>query len=371
MLMTHRGFASIKRACHVWKVPSLSPQTLLVIQQYLAIRREPGDPFWSIREIAAHFDCNRYQAERICKELAENGLITPKANKGFFLSLRPKLLRDAEKKSRPHPAIIWPSWGTHARPNSFVGMLRVHLGEAMRKKGWDLVSYDEPGMWTDPILATRLAIRRINVLIGIDPPRLADLQFNALIDSGCRLLVHGAISETIAHLKIPTIEGNNQLSAHDLAIKLRSMGCKRIVMVGQVPPLALEERFKGLSSALDEYDPTTPHDFLIAELDAEYQVLALRERFRKREKPDAVIFNTSPDFVIATRIWPGLRDNICQGLKVAVFDEAGLPEEMDDLPIIRCSLDPMATARVTISLIDGLFAKGRIPLRSVVGRVLK
>jgi len=352
-------------------MPSLSPLALLIMQQYLSKRREPGDPFWSIREIAAQFDCNRYQAEKVCKELADSRLIAPRANKGFFLSLRPKILRGAEQKSRPHPAIIWPVWGAHARASSIVGLLRGQLGQAMKKKGWELVSYEEPGIWTDPILPTRLAIRGINVLIGIDPPRLADLQFNALIESGCRLLVHGAVSETIGHLKIPTMEGNNELAAHDLGVKLRGLGCKRIVMVGQVPALALEERFKGLSAALDEDNPKTPHDFLIAELDAEYQVLALKERFRKREKPDAVIFNSSPDLIVATRIWPGLRDKICQGLKVAVFDEGGLPENMDELPLLRCSLDPTAIAKVTISLIDDLFTKGRIPLRTVVNRILQ
>lgn len=144
------------------------------------------------------------------------------------------------------------------------------------------------------------------------------------------------------------------------------MGVRNPLMVGNLPQRALSERRQAFMDGLAHVSAQPTADNLLVEPDVEYQSLALRDRFLRRTKPDAIIFNNTYEFRKTLAYWPELAAKAGSGVLIAVYDDMALTPEERAICRLRVVHDVPKTAAAILDLMTAMLARKLVPLRTIV-----
>ncbi|MEM1026718.1 MAG: substrate-binding domain-containing protein [Planctomycetota bacterium] len=133
--------------------------------------RQPGERFFSARQVAARFGVCYQTADRLLASMAEEGLVERRGQSGTYLA--GAVVRARRPTLRMHPRA--------RNPHGFGGKLRLTLTETLKNQGHDIrVRYvgperlepDElPIIWEQPGLADRCVAEARPAVLVNDRPR--------------------------------------------------------------------------------------------------------------------------------------------------------------------------------------------------------
>lgn len=306
-----------------------------VIEAYLETHREPGDKFWSVREISKKFDCSKYLALELLQKLTAEKFIERVQGKGCFLRDHVDMNFLGLTIARKHLGFVPPQWGFSTEHNFWTDYSE-QMAAAVRKLGWDATFFGNSVEWGDVNMAIRFKLAGCNVMIAVDPSESALITFTELRRAGIPVITVGSIRGGYDKLGVVTIDREERQSTRAILLRLFEEGVRNPLFAGESERYGMHQRYEGCKDAFQEAMGKLPGDhFLQAPAENDQHFRNLRSRLESENPPDALIFNESVLFGMALKGIPNLVKQIKKGFRVVVFDELHLIDRWPKLPIIN------------------------------------
>lgn len=339
-----------------------------VCNQYFKDPRQPGDVFWSVREIAARFQLPRHSAEKVVRELTRQGVIETRGRQGCFLAVHPDVHLGIIEKLKLAPAFVGPGWVHEERPGSLPVDLTNALLQLCRQRGYP-ISFIEPGdAWGNSGFVHQLRIMRCNTLIAMNPAPESFIELHDLRRADFQVVVIGDTGVLHERDGIVSVNADEFDAARRVTLQWRGRGLKRILVAGRSSDNSHRLRRQGIEAALDQFDHKPTGDMFIETFDEIHMCRVLAGRLAKKPGPQAVLFHNHTQYAAAVEHIPDLHRRATEGLALAVFDESRADLISPDLPLTRLVIDGKEIATKAIELAELLLRERKPKLRHFVPR---
>lgn len=326
------------------------PQQLL--GRFLAEPRQPGDPFWTTRDIMRRFGVSLYAANAAVRELVREGVLERQHRVGTFLAKTRAGSRKATPTAAIHLGVILPFWVAIPDRNPWATELWTMIEGECRRRGWRLSLFQEPGQGSDPLFPTRFSTAGGNRLLILGPSGESVPMLTKLREAGVPMASIGRGPPAFDLLKIPVVDGNDEEAMRRLVLQLRREGYRRLLVVGFTNSSLGADRVRGCVEAFEQFAHEYPTDAFVESPDPDYLAATVTKRLVGRVPVEAIIFQNHLAFLMVLERVAVLKEKILAGLPVAVIDEYYLRRRFPDLPLIEAAMNPRTLARTALDVLD-------------------
>jgi DNA-binding LacI/PurR family transcriptional regulator len=327
------------------------PRKLLA--QFLAEPRQPGDRFWTTREIMQRFSVTLYAANAAVRELVQQRVLERKHRVGTFVAAAGQsALKTGPVSTRANVGVVWPGWAAESERNPWATNLRAALVEECHRRGWRFSLFQEPGQFADALFPTRFSVAGCNRLLMMSAVEEGIVPLTKLREAGVPLASIGHLSPAFESLRISVIEGDDEEAIRRLVFQLRREGCRRLLVLGFHNPRLGTDRVRGCVNAFEQFAHEYPADTFVESHDPDYLAATVAKRLSGRFPVEAMIFENHYAFLAVWERTPLLREKLPASPVLAVFDEYHLRQRFPDLPLIEVMLNPRVLARTSLDILD-------------------
>ncbi len=344
-----------------------------VMAAFFQVPRNPGDPFWSMRQIATLFECTEYQALEVLKKLTVERYIKRVPGKGSFLEDRVDMKLLTLAASKRHPGVVPPHWSEASTHNVWTEFIQTVTTET-QQRGWDTTMFNRAN-WGDIGFAVKFKMAGCNAMIAVDPDDdSAVMTFAELRTYGIPILVVGPRHAIYDKLGVRSMSGSEHEGMKMVMLRLlKERRITRPLFLNYGGSAGIHQRDDGCLAAYKQIKRPLPYDvFLEGPHDQDLLLKYMRNRLKSATPPDALIFHESAILDHALTHWPGLIAILKKKkISLVVYDDLHVADKWPSLKIIYVDHPTEEIARRSLDILERLLNGQSVPGHTCVARTVR